>query len=790
MSRAIAESVAGAYAGLDGNGPAMAVRSSATAEDLPDLSFAGQQETYLNVRGVAAVQDAVKRCWASLWTARAIGYRLQHGVDQDQISLAVVVQRLVPAEAAGVLFTAHPVTGQRDRAMISAAWGLGESVVGGTVTPDTLVVDKANGRVLERETADKQMMTVRVGDAAGKGTAEQPVPEDLRRAPVLDDATAAELVRLGVQIEQLYDMPIDIEWTLSDGKLAVVQARPITALPSQAPLPPPVEWPLPDPKGQYMRASIIDMMPDPVSPLFATLGFGAVSTQLRRVMSDVTRSRAVLPQPYFVTINDYAYQNARLDGRMLWWTLTGMLPAFPRMLRMGIPYWQDTARPLYVETVQRWQARLFPDLTASQLLAGARELVDAAMYNLTAEMTWMGAVAGTEMLFTRVYDKIVKRTGDPEATTFLMGYDSAPIRAEKILYDLATWCRTRDALAAYVLDTPSAQLVARLEGDAVSQDGAVGEVDWQAFRQRFGAYLEQFGHVIYDLDFAKPLPRDDPTPMLETVKMYLRSEGNDPYERQKTLETRRVQASEAVLGRVKRLKRWLFTKTLYFAQKHARVREDGLADIGLGYPVLRRLLHELGRRFVAAGGIEQAGDIFWLRQNEVEQAVAALERGESPAVMSERVREREVSWQASKRVAPPPMLPPKKKYMGFNVEGLVAADGSDQTGNTIKGMGTSAGRVSAPACVLHGPEDFGRMRPGHVLVAGITTPAWTPLFAMASGVVTDVGGPLSHGSIVAREYGIPAVLGTGVATRRIHSGQTITVDGSAGTVTLVGKVLR
>jgi pyruvate,water dikinase len=170
----------------------VAVRSSATAEDLPEASFAGQQETFLNVSGPDEVLAAAVKCWASLWTARAIAYRARHGITPESVALAVVVQTLVPAEAAGVLFTADPVTGCRDQIVISAAWGLGEAIVGGLVTPDSLTVDKATGRVLERQTADKQVMTVR----ADGGTHEQPVPDHLRRAPVLDDGAAAELVRL------------------------------------------------------------------------------------------------------------------------------------------------------------------------------------------------------------------------------------------------------------------------------------------------------------------------------------------------------------------------------------------------------------------------------------------------------------------------------------------------------------------------------------------------------------------------------------------------------------------
>ena len=200
----VADEIRVAYEKLveDGETP-VAVRSSATAEDLPGASFAGQQETYLNVRGSGVLMEAVRACWASLWTARAMAYRRRQGIDPATVGLAVVVQQMVEAEAAGMLFTADPVSGRRDRAVINAAWGLGEAVVGGQVTPDTLMVDETSGRVISRETADKELMTV----YAEEGTEERPVPEARRRQPVLEDQAAAELVRYGVQIEDLYGSP-------------------------------------------------------------------------------------------------------------------------------------------------------------------------------------------------------------------------------------------------------------------------------------------------------------------------------------------------------------------------------------------------------------------------------------------------------------------------------------------------------------------------------------------------------------------------------------------------------
>src|SRR6266487_2818419 len=244
----IAATIREAYAILGRADLPVAVRSSATAEDLPQMSFAGQQETYLNMRGEAMVLSAVKRCWASLWTARAIGYRARNHTAPQDVSLAVVVQELVPADAAGILFTANPLTGARDQIMINAAWGLGEAIVGGQVTPDTIVVDKVSGKIIEQEINEKNVMTVRTPE----GTHEEPVPAEKRKKAVLTAEQAAELARIGEQIEKLYGRPMDIEWAMKNGQVFVVQARPITALPESAAgkqATQAAEWKLPNPKG-------------------------------------------------------------------------------------------------------------------------------------------------------------------------------------------------------------------------------------------------------------------------------------------------------------------------------------------------------------------------------------------------------------------------------------------------------------------------------------------------------------------------------------------------------------
>jgi rifampicin phosphotransferase len=283
-----------------------------------------------------------------------------------------------------------------------------------------------------------------------------------------------------------------------------------------------------------------------------------------------------------------------------------------------------------------------------------------------------------------------------------------------------------------------------------------------------------------------PVPADDPAPLFDTLKFYLRGEGQNPYERQRKIAERREAATRSMLSRLDGPQRRLFERLLRWAQGVAPVREDALADVGLAWPVMRRMLLELGRRLVEDGAIEQPSDVFWLRRDEVEDMAASLDAGETRVGgRADAVEERKMLWRGQRLVTPPQILPKDTWFKVF--ESMMPARSEDQTGDTLKGVAASGGQVRARARVLGGPEDFGQMKPGEVLVAAITTPAWTSLFAMASAVVTDVGGPLSHSSIVAREYGIPAVLGTGVATRRIRSGQNVRVDGDAGTVTLADE---
>ncbi|HEY4422296.1 MAG TPA: PEP/pyruvate-binding domain-containing protein [Pseudonocardia sp.] len=762
----------------------VAVRSSATAEDLEGASFAGQQDTYLNVRGTDALLAAVRDCWASLWTARAMAYRARQGIDPSAVALAVVVQRMVDADAAGVMFTANPTNGRREETVVSAAWGLGESVVSGSVTTDDVIVEMPGGRVRSRTTAEKAVMTV----ATEQGTEEHAVPAAQRARQVLDDDGAGALARLGARIQDHFGAPQDVEWARAGSEVWIVQARPITALPEPE-ADAPTDWSVPDPTiAYYMRASIVEQLPDPLSPLFADLVDSSVTRSLQALFRELLGEDVVRAGDLSLpTVNGYAYYRYSRAG------LTRIMLRSPVALKLlttpgnkgAQARWRTYSHPRYQQVVERWTARPLDGLTVPELLSGVIELLDAGTEYYTAVQTIIPIAASSEVIFTQFYERLVRRAGDPPAATFLLGFDSAPIQAEKSLYDLGKWVREHPGLAEYLRTAASPEVAGLLDGGGTPP--GVETATWQDWRGRFRAHLDRYGHTVYNLDFRNAVPADDPAPLLDALRFYLgrfdspstdapSGGGPDPYERQRRAGARREEATAAVLARLDAPRRATFTRLLRWAQGIAPVREDALADIGLAWPQLRRMLRELGDRLVAAGTIDRADDVFWLHRDEV--LGEAARRGEA-------VEERKALWRGQRRVTPPQLLPEGSSWERW--ESFMPAKPGDQPGPVLRGTGASAGQVTAPARVLGGPEDFSRMRPGDVLVASITTPAWTSLFAMASGVVTDVGGPLSHSSIVAREYGIPAVLGTGVATRRITDGARIRVDGDAGTVTLLDE---
>jgi rifampicin phosphotransferase len=744
----------------------VAVRSSATAEDLPEASFAGQQETYLNVCGENAVLEAVKKCWASLWTARAIAYRIKNNIDHNTIALAVVVQEMVDAEAAGILFTANPINGRRDEMVINAAWGLGEAIVGGHVSPDTIIVDKVSGKVKKYDIAEKTVITV----MAESGTRDDPLDETRRKSKVLKDAQVVDLVKIARQIECYYGGPQDIEWCCSRGRFFIVQSRPITALP-----PEPAQWIRPNPKGMYARGSLCEHLPNPVSPLFGTLGLRMVNIPTRGIGEMALGLGGGGYQ--YQTINGYVFLGMVLTWRewlsMVKATVTLMGPMF----KTSHEAWQ-AARPQLIAAIASQDEKNLELLTPSELLDGVRELMQAiGKFYTVIQSSTLPAATSSEIMFTRVY-KMVSRKSEPNAETLLFGLETTPLRAEKTLFDLGVWVRERSSLRDFTLCTSTDRLVTALRADSIPEEISIE--DWREFKHRFEQYLIVFGHTSYEFDFINPTPAETPAVILDAIKLYVDGKGTDPYARQREAAERREQVLKQIHSRYKLLPNRWFDKAINWALRVGPDREDSITDLGMGHTTIRRMLGELGSRLAVQGAIQNEEAIYWLEEDEVNTIVSHIEKGESLPDHSRLVAERKALWYEQMKLIPPAMLPETSMWGK-----MLPWNRTNMTSNVLKGVAGSAGKITGTARVLFGPEDFGKMKHGDVLVAVTTTPAWTPLFALASAIVTDIGGPLSHSSIVAREYGIPAVLSTGMATRRIMDGQTITVDGGRGTVELL-----
>ncbi len=760
----------------------VAVRSSATAEDLPTASFAGQQDSYLNVQGKDALLESVRHCWASLWTARAISYRMHQDIDPASLSLSVVVQQLIPADSAGILFTANPVNGERDQVLINAAWGLGEAIVAGQVTPDTVVVDKSNQEILSRETTIKAVMTVRTDD----GTEKQAVPQARQYQQVLDDATAIDLASFGAQIETLYGMPMDIEWAVADGEIAILQARPITNL-RPAPLKD-VRWDPPRPGTIWMRRQVVEHMPEPLSPLFDELylqkGLDHSMETLTIYMSDLSGTEINLwdfiDPPFATSVNGYAYSIASFNfsPQMVPIALKIYVTVLPKMIKHLMPRWKDESLPGYRAVIAKWKSINLAETSDQELLRGVRELAsEDAIYWFAAAVA-LGLARMSDAALDR-FLKIVS-AGRLTSGSFLRGFPSKAAQAQVQLEDIARKIHASEELREQVVKTPAPRLLDML---AAHPDGQMVLDDLQQ-------YLDAYGHQIYNLDFAAPTLADDPLPVLLSLKTAVLHPEQDARAYQTALEREREALVARTIQSLNPIQRPIFKLLWGWAQRYSPYREEALFYVGAGWPALRRLAYELGQRLTESGSIFDPDDVYYLESTELEAASAARAEDLSRPEFAKLAQERRALRAARMWLDPPVSVPPdgRMKFGPIDMAMFEPKPRSISTGPILEGYAVSPGQVTAPASVIRSPEDFYMMTPDSILVCTSTTPAWTPLFALAKGLVTDIGGALAHGSIVAREYGIPAVMGTGVATQRIENGEMIHIDGDNGTVTLVDQM--
>jgi len=763
MPAATAAAIVRAYAAL-GEEVAVAVRSSATAEDLPGMSAAGQQDTYLNIRGADSVLDAVRRCWASLWTPRAIGYRARHGVVADHAQMGVVVQQFVPADAAGVLFTVNPAGGGRDQVVLNASWGLGEAIVGGQVTPDIVVVDRAGGGIIDYQVGSKAVMTV----PAGTGTTDQDTPAALRDTAVLTVGEASELAGVGLAIEDLYGQPADVEWARAEGKLFVVQARPVTGLTAAAGFG--EQWndsldgdylwsngnlgeALPDVMTPATWSFIELFMPREISPptLPGYKGWGRIggrfymnvsmSASLGRVAGISVRRFVRLSEPVFGTLPPA--QEIPLIRLPRWRVIRLMVPVFATTMRRArmnhkrLPEFVAVAPgrcdELRAEIERVDDASALADAWVSQVQPFLLEAADM--------LSASGAVGARALL--AVPKRLAALVGEADAAILLSGQVAG------------------DAQLASLGPLTGLAKLAR------------GDIDRAAFARLYGH------RGSHEIEVSVPRPAEDADWIdreLAAVKDTARS-AEDLLAIQET-------ARRAVWDRLGQQPRKAAAARAMVARwaEAVRRREGARSELARAFWVLRVWL-------VRAGELTGHGDdLFFL---SLPETLDVLHGDESPLPA---VPGRKATYQTYCSLPPYPALirgrfdpvrwaaDPDRRADYYDERGTIApAD------DTITGLAGASGVADGVARVISEVEDAGQLSDGEILVTTVTNIGWTPIFPRAAAVVTDVGAPLSHAAIVARELGIPAVVGCGNATMQLHSGDRIRVDGGKGTVEVLHR---
>jgi pyruvate,water dikinase len=547
---------------------------------------------------------------------------------------------------------------------------------------------------------------------------------------------------------------------------------------------PAVRWEPPTPDSAWIRRQVVEHMPEPLSPLFAELylheGLERSLEAMQEAMG-IPRNfyDSIMDRPFFTTVNGYAYLRGNLNTR--WWTIPLVIPAMAvgvtKLLRnAGITYWRDDGLPSYLATIKAWKALDRSAATDEQLLRGIRELAWADARYWFACALAVGTAKVTDTLLDR-FLSIAARGRGLSSGVFLRGFSSKTLDAQADLEAIAARIRDSATLRALVDATPAQSLL----------DALAGAPDGRTVYAALHDYLDHYGHQIYNLDFAAPTQADDPLPVLVSLKAMVQRPACDVRARQVEMERDRETLAAQTWWSFDPLRRSLFHLFLRGALYFGPYREEALFYVGAGWPTLRRLAYELGRRLCEAGSLGAPDDVFYLQSGELVAASAARAASESRPDLASLVHERRTLREAQTRLHPPPAVPPTFSYkLGpIDLSGRESQRRNAADGPTLRGFAVSPGRVTAPASVIRAPADFAKMEPGTILVCPSTTPAWTPLFAQARGLVTDIGGILAHGSIIAREYGIPAVMGTGSATQRIASGQQVTVDGDAGIVTII-----
>lgn len=789
----------------------VAVRSSGTAEDTVQASFAGLHDTYLHINGVDAVVDAVRRCWASMWTARALAYRHSAGFEHLQARMAVVVQCMIDADASGVMFTANPLNSRTDEFVVNSSWGLGEGLVSGILVPDEIVLDSRTLDVRRRSIGSKEVSVVRNPDT-GVGTVTLPVEATRREACSLGDADLLALGKLGQRVTAYHEgLPQDIEWALSGGELYLLQSRPVTGveftwdedLDAWQTIPE-------DDNTVWTGGWAAEFWSGPITPLFYSLRAREMWARNTRIYS-VLGFEDLMQLRWMKYRRGTAFYNTEIDSRLYKYLLPkalrgGALGYHPPEMRekiagdpmdlnrclealgslyttrpeLGLHRWGATLRRFMEEKVDhaifasRETLRKWTDQQVREYALSQVKLADEFL-----ELTALGAYVHAKPVISLLSLMLKKWCSTADAFTLqelISGLPKPSLLSEEIkeLWHLAHDVRRSELLTRLFQAHPGKAFVEA----ARSEPGASEFVtSYQKFLARHG----HNGHSYRDIYFNRRI--EDSSLDYESIRLLLKA---DDAVAPEELEARLVRKREAATARVlASIRSTAFgpVKAIAFKVVHKWVldflllRDDWRHSVNRVTLAKKWAFKELGLRAFERGRLETERDFYFLSEQELYdvldgRAPAALVRAKVAS------RSRVFDSFLAHRESPPAFL---KGTVAFDPE--EAADASSEEG-TFKGTSISRGLARGPARVVADLQEIGRIAPGDILICNSTDPAWAPVFPVIAGLVLETGGMLSHGACLSREYGLAAVQ-LRQAMQRISDGTIIEVSGETGQVRVI-----
>lgn len=778
-----------------GSKHAYAVRSSATAEDLPDASFAGQQDTYLNIIGEDALLDAVQRCWVSLFTDRAILYRAQNDFPHHGVQLSVVVQQMVMSEKSGIMFTADPLTGHRHTVSIDASFGLGEALVSGIVSPDSYRVDKRGFKIIERRIAEK---LVAIFPEKGGGTRQATLAPALQSQTVLSDAEITALAKMGHTIETHYGTPQDIEWGMADGKIYLLQSRPITSL-----------YPIDGLKS-----------PDESLHIFFSMGHQQMMTRAMVPLSlssfplilPVARAKDSLESPFLRNSGGRLFTDVTLLLRhpILRKVVFGGMAQFdaraPEAFRLAMqrPEFQGAHGIKFSFSALKWVAGIFRQvwialwrqdytgfvdgvdrLIAKHLLementlnahSPGRAKIEAMIVVMSQILhrvqAWIPQFIAGEIA-KRLVPRLCRRWADPaDAEAISLGLPGNVVNDMNLAVgDLADLARQSPQLCAF-FDELGDDSHAWLKKAAMLDGSAPFMAAWDNFLARYGARGPS------EIDMSMPRWYEEPMPILQVIAAQLKKGGGSYRAQHQKLAQAREAATTRLLSGAKRgifggIRVRILKRLLYTVEHASVLREHHKFLAVRAMRIVKEALKESARQLTNAGKLSQPDDIWFLRWAEL------LEIWDDPdGKLAAQIPERRAALERYQKLTPPLVITSDGETP------IVSYHVADAPPGALLGNPVSPGVVEGTVRVVHDPQTE-TLNPGEILVAPFTDPGWTPLFINAGGLIMEIGGMMNHGAVVAREYGIPAIVGVRDATKLLQSGQRVRVDGNRGVVELI-----